>query len=66
MNNIMHQYTLEASQLESSSAKQELGALVDNKLTMNLGCIRKITSMLREVILCLYIKSVKPHGESCV
>lgn len=66
MNNTMHQYMLGASQLESNSAKQELGALVDNKLTMNLGCIRKITSMLREVTLCLCTKSVKPHEESCV
>lgn len=31
----MHQYTLEANQLESNFAGKDLGVLVDNKLTMS-------------------------------
>ncbi|KAJ7399981.1 rna-directed dna polymerase from mobile element jockey-like [Pitangus sulphuratus] len=60
-NNPRQQYRLRADLLESSSAEKNLGALVDNKLSMNqqcvfvvrkasgiLGCIRKsIGSRLR-------------------
>jgi len=63
----MHQYKLEADQLESSFAEKALVVLVDTKLTMNqqctlvakvassiLGCIRSsITSRLRAVIIVL-------------
>ncbi|TRZ16719.1 hypothetical protein HGM15179_010368 [Zosterops borbonicus] len=67
-NNPMHQYRLGANLLKSSSAGKDLGALVENKLSMSqqrvlvakkangiLGCIKKsIASRSWEVILPLH------------
>ncbi|KAK4825245.1 LOW QUALITY PROTEIN: hypothetical protein QYF61_025644 [Mycteria americana] len=67
-NNLRHQYTLAAGQLESSSAEKDVRVLVDSKLTVNekciittknansiLSCIRQtIARRLGEVILALY------------
>ncbi|KAK4806988.1 hypothetical protein QYF61_000317 [Mycteria americana] len=78
--NPRHQYVQGGDQLETSSAGEDLGGLVDNKLTMSqqctlatkkansiLGCIKKtITSRLREVILPLYSALVRPYLEYCV
>ncbi|KAJ7406580.1 hypothetical protein WISP_132685 [Willisornis vidua] len=62
---------------KSSSVENDLGVLVDNKLSLSqqcafavnkiLGYIRKsITSSLREVILSLYSAPVRLHLEYCV
>jgi len=73
-NNPTHQYKLGADLLESSSAERDLGALVDDRLTMSqqralaakkangiLGCTeRSVVSRSREV-LPLYSAPVRPH-----
>ncbi|PKU48658.1 rna-directed dna polymerase from mobile element jockey-like [Limosa lapponica baueri] len=78
--NPMHQYMLEATQLESSSAEKDLGVLVNTKLNMSqqcvlapkkangvLGCVIQSTaSKLREVIPPLYSLQVRPNLECCV
>jgi len=79
-NNPMHQYTLGADLLESSSVERDLGVLVNDKLTMIqqcalvakkasgiLRCIKKsVASRLREVLLPLCSALVRPHVEYCV
>ncbi|GAB0175754.1 mitochondrial enolase superfamily member 1 [Grus japonensis] len=79
-NNPRHQYRLQVDLLGSSSAKKDLGVLVDNKLSMSqkcahmakkangiLGCTKKsVASRSREAILPLYSALVRPHLEYCV
>jgi len=76
-NNPMHQYMLEATQLESSLAENDVVVPVDTKLNMSqqcvlaakkangiLSCIRqRIASRLREVILPFHSPLVRPHLE---
>lgn len=71
-----HHHNLEADQLESSSAKKDIGVLVNLTVSQQctlvaeianslLGCVRKNTaSSSREVILPLYSTLVRMHSES--
>ncbi|KAK4828911.1 hypothetical protein QYF61_001469 [Mycteria americana] len=75
--NPVHQYMLEATQVESSFAEKDLGVLVNTKFNMNqqcalvakeangiLGCIREsIASRSSEGILPLYSALVRPQLE---
>jgi len=79
-NNPMHQYSLGADLLDSSSAERYLGFLVEDSLTMSqqcalaakkangiLGCIRRsVASRSRDVLLPLYSALVGPPVEYCV
>jgi len=76
----MHQYSLRADLLESSSAERDLSVLVDDKLTIIqqwalvakkasgiLECIKKsVASRLKEVLLPLYSVLGRPHLEYCI
>lgn len=75
-----HRYIQGDAQLESSSAKGDLGMLVDSRLSMSqqhalvakrakriLGCIKhSMSSWSKEVILLPYLSLVWPHLEYCV
>jgi len=75
-----HQYRLGVEGIESSSAKKDLGVLVDEKVDIahqcaltakkanrTLGCIpSSVASKAREGILPLYFPLVRPHRESCI
>lgn len=79
-NNCKHWYRLGADLLERSSAEEDLGVLVDNRLAMSqkcalvakkakdiLGCIKKSKSRrLREVIFPLYSVLRIPQWRLCL
>ncbi|GAB0193469.1 hypothetical protein GRJ2_001812200 [Grus japonensis] len=78
--NPKHQYRLGLDLLGSRTAEEDLGVLVDKKLSLRqqcafvakkangiLGCFQKnMASSWREVILPLYPALVRPHLEYCV
>ncbi|KAK4824904.1 hypothetical protein QYF61_021419 [Mycteria americana] len=76
---LRHDFQLGAAQLQNSFADKGLGVLVDTMLNRSqqctvmakkangiLGCIRRVASRSREVILPLYSALVRPHLECCV
>ena len=65
-NNTMHKHRLGADLLECSSVEGDLSFLVDDKLTMSQGSIKKsVASRLREVLFPLYSALVRPCLEYC-
>ncbi|RMC13226.1 hypothetical protein DUI87_10760 [Hirundo rustica rustica] len=78
-NNPSHQQRLGVDLLESSSVQKDLGALVDNKLSMSQQCVlvakkapgvlgftrKSIARSLREVILPLHSSLMRSHLECC-
>ena len=76
----MHQFRLGADLLERSTAKKDLGILVDYRLAMSQQCAlvakkangilwsikKSMASSVRELIFPQYSAQVRPHLEYCV